>query len=83
MAEQLWECSESREEAFGMGQAEAEERLGAGMTVAREGLVVTILRSLMDGKLYVEIDSSALADAPDGEPDIRVYLNDAVIHSNY
>ena len=40
-----------------------------------QGVTVSVCRSWIDGKLIVLVDSEGLEE-PEGEPDMRIYLND-------
>ena len=40
-----------------------------------QGVKVSVCRSWIDGKLIVLVDSEGLEE-PEGEPDMRIYLND-------
>lgn len=44
------------------------------------GLRVEITRAAIDGALLVEIDTAGAPENADGEPALRLYLNDACLH---
>lgn len=47
-----------------------------------QGVTVTVCKSWIDGKLIVLVDSEGVEE-PEGEPDMRIYLNDEKVFGKY